>query len=72
MAILLADAFTDGALKSALVEYVTAQRGAALAASGNVSRPRLPATAHQLARAETKIGEVEKLRRALSAGEPGR
>jgi hypothetical protein len=60
MAILLADAFADGALKSALVEYVTAQRGA-LATSRQRLEAKIVGDRALLARVETKIGELEKL-----------
>jgi len=60
MAILFADAFADGALKSALVEYVTAQRGA-LATSSERLEAKIVADRASLARVETKIGELQKL-----------
>jgi hypothetical protein len=60
MAILLADAFADGALKSALVEYVTAQRGA-LAASRQRLEAQIAGDRASLVRTETKIEELQKL-----------
>src|SRR6266404_2654470 len=60
MAVLLADAFADGALKGALVEYVTAQRGA-LATSRQRLEAKIAGDRASLARVETRIGELEKL-----------
>ena len=60
MAILYADAFVDGALKSALVEYVTAQRGA-LATTRQRLEAKIAADRASLARVETKIGELLKV-----------
>jgi hypothetical protein len=60
MAILLTEAFADGALKSALVEYVTAQRGVT-----STTRERLEgkitSDRASLARLETKIAALQKL-----------
>lgn len=72
MAILFADAFADGALKSALVEYVTAQRGA-LATSSQRLEAKIAADRASLVRVETKIGELQKLNAAYpqaSRGDP--
>ena len=52
IAILLADAFADGALKGALVEFVTAQRGALA-----TSRQRLEA---KIAGDRASLARVEK------------
>ena len=60
MAILLADAFADGALKSALVEYVTAQRGA-LATSRQRLEAQIAGDRASLLRVETKIEELQKV-----------
>src|SRR4029453_18471000 len=72
LALLYADAFVDGALKSALVEYVTAQRGA-LATSRQRLDVKIAADRASLARVERKIGELLKLNAAYpqaSRGEP--
>jgi hypothetical protein len=60
MAILFADAFADGALKSALVEYVTAQRGV-LTTSSQRLEAKIAGDRASLARVETKIRELQKL-----------
>ena len=61
LATLLAEAFADGALKNALVEYVATQRGS-LAASKQRLEADIVSTRASLARAETKVSELEKLR----------
>jgi len=70
MAMLLADAFADGALKSALVEYVTAQRGA-LATSKQRLEADIAGDRASLVRAETKIGELQKLSAAYPQASRG-
>jgi hypothetical protein len=60
MAILLADAFADGALKSALVEYVTSQRGV-VATSKERLEAKIAGDRASLARVETRIQELQKL-----------
>ncbi len=60
IAILLADAFADGALKSALVEYATAQRGQ-LATAKQRLEAKVAADRASLARVEMKIEELQKL-----------
>lgn len=60
MAILLADAFADGALKSALVEYVTAQRGVT-ATTRERLEGKIASERALLARLETKIAALQKL-----------
>ena len=70
MAILLADAFADGALKGALVEYVAAQRGA-LATSGQRLEAKITGDRASLARVETKLGELQKLSAAYPQASRG-
>jgi hypothetical protein len=70
MAILLADAFADGALKSALVEYVTAQRGA-LATSRQRLESKITGDRASLARVEMKIGELQQLNTAYPQASRG-
>jgi hypothetical protein len=60
MAILLAEAFADGALKSALVEYVTAQRGVT-ATTRERLEGKITSDRASLARLETKIAALQKL-----------
>ena len=60
MAILFADAFADGALKSALIEYVTTQRGA-LTTTAQRLEAKIAGDRASLARVETKISELQKL-----------
>jgi hypothetical protein len=60
MAIFFADAFADGALKSALVEYVTAQRGV-LTTSSQRLEAKIAGDRASLARVETKIRELQKV-----------
>lgn len=70
MAILLTDAFADGALKSALVEYVTAQRGA-LATSRQRLGAKIAADRASLARVEMKIKELQELNAAYPQASRG-
>jgi len=70
MAILLTDAFADGALKSALVEYVTAQRGA-LATSRQRLEARIAGDRASLTRLETKISELQQLNAAYPQASRG-
>ena len=70
MATLFADAFADGALKSALVEYVTAQRGV-LATTAQRLEAKIAGDRASLARVETKIGELQKLNAAYPQASRG-
>jgi hypothetical protein len=70
MAILLADAFADGALKGALVEYVTAQRGA-LATSRQRLEAKIAGDRASLARVEMKIRELQQLNAAYPQASRG-
>src|SRR5262249_33486762 len=70
MATLLADAFADGALKSAVMEYVTAQRGA-MATSRERLEAKIAGDRASLLRLETKIGELEKLNAAYPQASRG-
>ena len=70
MAILLTDAFADGALKGALVEYVTAQR-AALATSRQRLEAKIAGDRASLSRLEMKIGELQQLNAAYPQASRG-
>ncbi len=70
IAVLLADAFADGALKSALLEYVTAQRGQ-LATAKQRLEAKVAADRASLARVEMKIEELQKLNGAYPQASRG-
>ncbi len=70
MAVLLANAFADGGLKSALLEYVTAQRGAFATAKQRLEA-KVAADRASLARVEMKIAELQKLSTAYPQASRG-